>query len=77
MAKAFGQRGVWVSVGHPIADFRHPNIHIFCAQCNGIKKNWTPNSEILAKALLAWNQGPCYNKVPPYKDTCSFHMYTY
>ena len=27
---AFNQRGVWVSFGHPIADFGHPNIHIFC-----------------------------------------------
>ena len=28
--QAFSQRGVRVSIGHPIADFGHPNIHIFC-----------------------------------------------
>ena len=27
--QAFSQKGVWVSFGHPIADFGHPNIHIF------------------------------------------------
>ena len=26
------QRGVQVSVGHPIADFGHSNIHIFCVK---------------------------------------------
>ena len=25
-----GQMGVWVSFGHPIADFGHPNIYSFC-----------------------------------------------
>ena len=47
---------VWVSFGHPIADFGHPNIHICVYKevdtqltpnvCFG-----APNSEILAKAL--------------------------
>ena len=27
--QAFSQRGVRVSFGHPIADFGHPDIHIF------------------------------------------------
>ena len=61
--QAFGQRGVRVSFGHPIADFGHPNIHIFCVwdekeldtQFTPIKSPnvyfWTPNSKILAKAL--------------------------
>ena len=33
-----------MSFGHPIADFEHPNIHIFCVLCIGMKMNWTPNS---------------------------------
>ena len=55
--------GCLVSFGHPIADFGCPNNHIFCVLCNGMKINWTPNSpqmcifwtpnsEILAEALL-------------------------
>ena len=52
--QAFSQRGVWVSSGHPIADFFYfmqwdekeldtqfiPNVYF-----------WIPNSEILTKAL--------------------------
>ena len=33
-----------MSFGHPIADFEHPNIYIFCVLCIGMKMNWTPNS---------------------------------
>ena len=60
--QAFSQRGVRVSFGHPIADFEHPNIHIFVYNAMGWKGIghpihhkcvfslfWTPNSEILAK----------------------------
>ena len=28
--QAFSQRGVWVSFGHPVADFGHRDIHILC-----------------------------------------------
>ena len=28
-------QGVWVSFGHPIADFGHPNIHIFVHNAMG------------------------------------------
>ena len=41
---AFSQRGVRVSFEHPFADFGHPNIHMFCVYCNGMKRNWTHNS---------------------------------
>ena len=46
--------------GHPMADFGHPNIHIFFVQWDEKELDaqftanvyfWTPNSEILAKAL--------------------------
>ena len=54
-----------MSFGHPIADFGHPNIN-FVLICNGIgigcfkfqpkcvllDSFWTPNSEILANALV-------------------------
>ena len=59
--QAFSQRGVRVSFGHPFAEFGHPNIHIFVYNamgCKGIGHPihpnvyfWTPNFEILAKAL--------------------------
>ena len=61
--QAFSQKGVRVSFGHPIADFGHPNIHIFLCIMQWDEKEldtqfapnvyfWTPNSEILANALL-------------------------
>ena len=58
-SQAFSQRGIWVSFGHHIADFGHPNIHIFCLKIMQWNENnwtpnvyfWTPNSEVLAKAL--------------------------
>ena len=33
--QAFSQRGVRVSFGHSIADFGHPNIHIFVYNAMG------------------------------------------
>ena len=61
--QAFSQRGVPVSFRHPIADFGHPNIHICLCIMQWDEKEldtqftpnvyfWTPNSEILAKALF-------------------------
>ena len=73
--------------GHPMADFGHPNIHIFV--CNGMKKNWTPNSppnvyfwtpnsEILAKAL---SPDVCADRWRKQIAICAFwppkHTYTW
>ena len=33
--EAFCQRGVRMSFGHPVADFGHPNIHIFVYNAMG------------------------------------------
>ena len=52
-----------MSLGHPVADFGHPNIHIFLCIMQWDEKEldtqftpnvyfWTPNSKILAKAVL-------------------------
>ena len=57
--QTFSQRGVWVYFGHPITDFGHPNIPIFCVSMQWDEKEfdtqftpkvyfWTPNSEIVA-----------------------------
>ena len=51
-AQAFSQRGVRVSFGHPIADFGDTLISIFLCITQRDVYFWTPNSEILAKALL-------------------------
>ena len=64
-----------MSFGHPIADFGHPNIHIFVCVM-GLQWDekelvtqfapnvyfWTPNSEILAKALAAKICGSYYGE---------------
>ena len=63
----FSQRGVWLSFGHPMADFGHPNIHIFLCIMQWDDKAlytqftpnvyfWTPDSEILAKALGGYSE---------------------
>ena len=62
----FSQRGVQGSSGHPIAHFGQPNIHTCTMQWDEKELDthfapnmyfWTPNSEILAKALI--HTGTC------------------
>ena len=53
------QRGVWVSFGHNIADFVHPNIHISTEMCflaNKEQMKW--NQIFFAYNAMGWKGIP-------------------